>query len=363
VKRFVIGMSLLTLGIAALDTSDWLIPSMSIKSITGLVNRRYYFIERLRKTINLLTRIKERTEQVNSLINKIVKRNIPIFKHERIQYSMNEIIKTRSLKPLFMVWDDFTSYRSIEDELFVEEFTKEIFIITKGIFNDQAIKSHELSAFSPEEILDRIDELFPDTLRSDLTDVQSHIESEQIYQRFYVIQRLFPALTLMHTIHRSKEISIIQYEEKFSDSYICYIIQKIAQQNSLEPLLMLWEDIQQYKHMNERFIKEASLLFFYTYKHFAHQLIPHRGSFDDVVLLYESINSLPIEEILTAIDTIHDILSDQVSEEDERPWGTLLKKHWWIHPVLVGGTLLIKIMQHYGIHETILSFLREQWYS
>ena len=32
-----------------------------------------------------------------------------------------------------MVWDDFITYKSIDDQLLVEEFTKEIFIISRNI--------------------------------------------------------------------------------------------------------------------------------------------------------------------------------------------------------------------------------------
>ena len=161
--------------------------SSTISEHTFLVYRRYYFVARLKKTINLLAHMYQEVSNMQALL---AGRTIDIadilpdeqlyqFKHQLIRSSIKQMRQTRNLKPLFMVWDSFAAYKSLYDELFVEEFSKEIFIITRNtiarmVEHTRVPGPYISDEYMPSSIDERIkaisrmtDHIYGDTLKRD----------------------------------------------------------------------------------------------------------------------------------------------------------------------------------------------------
>lgn len=86
-------------------------------------NLRYYHIQRLLKSIVILTQVNTRylNPLWDCLVQTINKNNIS-FKHEAVQRCLDSILETESFEPLFGLWHHFMAYRFANDSLFLQEF-------------------------------------------------------------------------------------------------------------------------------------------------------------------------------------------------------------------------------------------------
>lgn len=86
-------------------------------------NLRHYHIQRLFKSIALLTKIN--TQYLHPLWDCLVhtiQNNAISFKHKTVQECLSSILQTQSLEPLFSLWRDFMAYKFANDTLFLQEF-------------------------------------------------------------------------------------------------------------------------------------------------------------------------------------------------------------------------------------------------
>lgn len=213
-----------------------------ITRLTSMVKRRYYFVTRLSKTMKLLAKIKKLTLNIDSFFYKDVAKAGGVemlFSHERIRSSVYQIFKMKSLKPLFMVWDDFASYKSIEDELLVVDFTKEIFVITKNTFLEKLFENKRNKVkfrvladslsrvffLPPEFLIDLVcdmtsylagyyeccDEFLDGIIRrctefitpkGELADIKPHVVTEEVGTRYYYVKRLKESFTLLKKLEK-----------------------------------------------------------------------------------------------------------------------------------------------------------------
>lgn len=80
------------------------------------------------------------------------------------------------------------------------------------------------------------------------------------------------------------------------------------------------------------------------------------ATISQIFALYQEIDSLPIEEILTAIDVVSAAMNETFIKQDTdsgTQWKELFTKYWWVQPIIIGGTILLKIVKHY----CLLSYL------
>lgn len=346
--------------------------TVSIAPFSYKVLKRFYLIERLRKTMNVIAEIKEQIDQCAFLAGH---NSIPAKNHS-ITLLNNT---TRTLRPLFMLWEDFSNYKKLNDELFVEEFTREVFVVVKfKLLNDLHKSKLQTKAFCSNfdfvdhvSINTRIDIIaaignflkdetitlhhLHDEIQSIIArqkkrfnDIPKNIESEHILQRLYLIERLRNQTTFLQcfkqlnlnifkkTDFKNKKFKKREFDDQiiFHDHRIQTTIKKMIQTNSLDPLILLLENFYEFVHIdNAEFIRETLITLFITQKNILMNHLPETKDAGTVIIqivhLYNLINSLPIEEILNAIDTLTDALEDVAHEIEAQSPTT----SWWSRSV------------------------------
>ena len=326
---------------------------ITIERPTHLVFRRYYFIARLEKTIKLIKEIVSNAprDEIRKIANCS---EMPIFSHKLVLQAAYRIQQAKSLKPIFVVWDDFSAYKSLEaevvigkDDLFIKEFGQQLFFIAKNILSITkpiVYKTipYDLNAIvsdSPEEILNALDYLIeliqsdsPKALSSHKKmhhDIKIHASSDEINVRFYHLKRLLPIVELIHTIDQIKSpVHKSVYRTK---------------NNEIQHINATWNQIRQYRRIGDKdYIQNFCILLFNVLKSI-HQHDPseatHDGFFGDV----------EIEDILYSLDVIADELNAVVQEYNQqekasfREWITT---YWWI-PLSTLSSIALKILHHH----------------
>lgn len=370
------------------------------------VYRRFYLINRLTNTINLFGNIQKKLHAHTYSGNpqSIFTFDSTVhFSNSRIQELIECLRNNTSFIPLFMVWQDFIAYKALDDQLFIEDFTKEIFIISKNIFLQTASEyvTHKLAtqaidALSMEQLLDEID-IFTDSIThtekyhrptsvqqllikiaqhddtsSSYRDIKklAHIDDVIIY--FYYIQRLSKTIRLLsyliekkyhfHAAPIKKTNSCAIYDTvTFTHYKNIACIKAMNANHSVTPLLELLQEVTRYRHIqNSTFIKELLMLTTLTCKSIVEDTCYitdrnlKKSTLDTIISLGQKLDQLPISELLDTIDMLTEELPAFLEKYEFRStltWKAWLKKYWWIPPI---------ILAWFGL-KTIVKFQRKTY--
>lgn len=353
---------------------------LAINDQTFLVYRRYYFIARLDRTIKLLAKFSQDAKaplvplRSRHVIDDLMHTpEMQQFNHELVKNSIASMYQLRSLKPLFMVWDTFKSYKSLKDDLFVEDFSKEIFIITRTIaqhlHNEDSIKSlpMDLDIVCRCDAISRLTEYIENYMHgvetylslpergTNVSDLALNIHTDEVAFRYYALRRLDEAVQLMQNM--SPEI-----QKKLQDA-------AIAAANRSEPhkalrqrtLAQLWDDCKQYK-----FIDDASFIHAFAVRvslmlHASQQpeelevSAPARKvNYAQLMQIYQQINKMPIEEILNGIDflvTNASAISNSY-QQSGLSFTQWIKEYWWAPPMMIATVIFQCVKFYYKKYHT-----------
>jgi hypothetical protein len=349
--------------------SEQSIDNATINRGTYLTFRRYYFISRLEKTMRLLLKIQSAHRQPFRNFRSDIF-DVSMFHDKRIIRSLKRIEELRNLKPLFMIWEDFVAYKSLEDDVFIEDFSKEIFVVTRKVLsslneygNVDHLALHELPHTTPnktEQLLDAIDQIThalqqivpPQTaqIRSQLPlhhasplDLKSEVATDEIALRFYYIQRLQKAIELLRKTPNDKPYHTIDYQAFSKSGGVATVLRAMQETSSPNPMMHQWDDMKEYKFIdNIKFVKEFASVVFIALRHVYTN--PGGSLFDET-----HIENMSIDQILHAID----IITDQVSNSSQayttgesstfQEW---FDQYWWAIPLTI-GTIAVRLAYYY----------------
>lgn len=316
----IFAMMVLTTKIFALDeqpTIDQFIEQeigLPAIKFANLVTQRYYYLSRV--------------------LDLISNRQTKKFKH--IDSSKTEKMDQFTLKPLFMVWEDFVLFRNLESQIFVEEFTKEILIIQKRTFDNS---NHEEKAPKQLRILNSIPMYIE---KNDNTiDLESFVNFNEVAVRFYFNQRLTKILNLLQSIERyhSKYLKTIS-QENFYHSYlfkhksIKTCIESIIKYNSLIPLFMLSDNLKNFSEIKSNdILKEFMVLLSIPLKILIEQT-QNKTKFYSA----NDLNGIPLENITEILDDMYEQVKKLFPELLQKPSVQNNKYYtylYWIVPPLV----------------------------
>jgi hypothetical protein len=367
--------------------------AIEISSFTELIYKRYYFIARLEKIIDFYQLFATDPHcNINLFFadNDAIQTTIYLFKHEAIKHSLDEMCSRHSFAPLVALWHDFIAYKFLDDEIFLEDFTKLILILSKKIFF-HIIPREQLATELPHNhvIFSAENDLSTDIKRIDYTDALirhlqekenpcnvikstnlsiDHIKhgyTQSVSKRFYYIQRLkHPIATLLecnrlffHCFQHSDAVCGIDTKSSFSHEYIKECIKTIETTKALDSLLYLWNDFEHYKLVeDEQFVHEFLKIIFIIQKNIVFYTAKNKINFslDYFIMIYENIDSLPLEELLNAIDLLtHELpaISQKFELDSDMTWRQWFRKYWWAPP-LVAGTIVLKFLIIYKAIKT-----------
>lgn len=185
-----------------------------------------------------------------------------------------------------------------------------------------------------------------------------------IIMRRYYIQRLTQSIYFLSLLDTQKydycPCNIITQNKCFQIDCISFMhpkinicIKRMLLTTSLNPLLSLLQEIQQYRYLNdERLMYELILLIFTVHKQILFSACEANGDFlktitlNDIILISEKINQLPIAEVLSAIDMLITELPPFLEKYEfntKISWKEWLKKYWWVPPIF-GAWFALKVL-------------------
>lgn len=165
-------------------------------TISNAVLKRLYRIARLEKICTHFFAAPYAQQNFLSRVTELM----PALKHDHIRSAVARADETATMQPLHKLWQEICAYRFLDDELFIEEFSRVLYALlahTKG------------GPATP----------------SSLSIAEKEIDALAIARRFYLIQRLRHAITACCATHDKADPALMV-------------------------MLALWDDIQQYKNID-----------------------------------------------------------------------------------------------------------------
>ncbi len=131
--------------------------------------------------------------------------------------------------------------------------------------------------------------------------------------------------------------------------------QKMSTTKNLDALINLLDDFSEFIYLNDdEFARESMIMLFLVEKNIIiNHAIENKSpiTLDQVIALYEVIESLPIEKLLEAIDLLGKAFSDildQTEESSGNSWSTIFKENWWSMP-MAGVFFIFKLWKFFNV--------------
>lgn len=352
------------------------------------VHARTYFILRVKKGMQFLRYYtKNNTIPLTHISVDMLNEKIH---HVSVRSAMHDYIETQSIKPLLHVWDDIASYRSLDDYELTREFGCILVLLMAHIiererFGDPCMVDtipaiyDTLWTFSPEDQFNYLcyylacltgnkDGCFYQEYMQDQWGDTKSGESvgggytESITCRLYYQKRLTRMYKVIEYSARNTVALGVTYTNvtlAFSHPRIRACMQAIEEQQSLGPLMELWDEFKEYHFINDDlFLKEFLIATVVVVNLMKNSLAPHvpsekLGSLPDFLFrMYDKIYALPLEEILSTIDLLAEELPTMI--QTYRPdcslgWSAWVRKYFWSMPIdcmRVGIKVLLKFKDY-----------------
>lgn len=366
---------------------------VEVSRFTELINMRTYFMYRLKPAVTILETIEKNSTQYAWLWNnqgQDVLSNINDFFSFTDYRICNAIIlmkKRQSFSPLLHVWNDFIRYKHLNNEQFLEDFSKLLLAIAKNIlmglvphkYNfyryaimnschnalqqsalylipcldkviENIIKTFEMRNCNDEETLRAFEsEKFMVYHEFDFIQITSFTEA--LHKRRYFMRRLE---TIMDIIIKNSDQAEYWFEVfdikkanyRFSnklvinhpDVQVCK--EQMEFEQSIHPLVTLWEDISNFKHIgDDQYLHDFSLLVFVALKNNIIQQASQGNQnvttlMYDLQMFHDQLTTLHSEKLLEVLDTLYEQItlleSIKLQESTSIDWVSNLKNMVYI---------------------------------
>ncbi len=323
---------------------------VSGKTFKQLIAKRFYFVQRLSRLIEIVKKLEQIEKKEKKLYfndSFFSSLHDEPFKHLVIKNALQDAKKIQSLDPLLYVWHEFSSFKALNDTLFVQEFTKVIFIISSVLskkIKKSSLKKDLLCSFVHNSCYKSF--------------LEQSVDAEILALRFYILKRLAVPIEQIKSfiLKNNKNIDSIKFLNdiigKISSPLLKKTIEKVVEKQSFLPLVSLWQEVEHYGNVyNGIFLKELLICIAtvqYSIISFSDISI-RKTSFENYQELYNLLNKLPLKEILDVIDLCTKDLEPLLIEYELRSnmsWSTWMKKYWWLAPVLT-SFVVVKLLKLY----------------
>jgi len=260
----------------------------AISHLTGAVYHRFYLIKRLSCPIEVLKR--DCCIGAQSTLHHI---NESLLINAHIKQCLTAIKRTNDISPFLELWRDFSRYKYIQDNAFEREFITMTILLYKSM--------------SPQSNSHKIVE--------NIACNQDEFHTDAIARYFYLIERLNEPIATLKSLNKSFAYSTIgssnfdfsNVMESFTNNHIKEYIRNIHGKKNLTPVMQAWEDLQQYKYINEDcYLKELTLFIMLLYKKVTARNNNAQEQIEILLHQYEKLDKIPMEEMLEVIDQATD---------------------------------------------------------
>jgi hypothetical protein len=169
--------------------------------------------------------------------------------------------------------------------------------------------------------------------------------------------------TLKKFCDNSCGVGLVDLESFFKDnSAIAYhhelirlALKKVAITSSLNPLFECWKIFKkEYRIEEELYLHEYSILIFLAYKNILVRFAIAKVSIAEIITLSAQIASLPIDQVLTALEHCYNqfmIILHQYGLQPGLSLAAWLRQYWWVPPVVL-ISMLYSIVSHFLLGRT-----------
>jgi hypothetical protein len=302
---------------------------ISISKRCESIHRQKYLTLRLKRVIGLLRLMPAQTTR------NLLHIDPTEFRHPMIIDTVTNIQKQHSLDPLFASWESLAGFQHVDDPLFSREFTELIFVIQRQLVQ----RSGESNA-----------NMFPSMSGIDaLLTLEETTYTEAMATRYYYAKRIEKSMNALKNIRCGRQIFFEKDGDgrftptrfhAFEHPEIQHCIEQMDHQNSLAPLLWLFDSFEKMKCLqDEQFLKEFLLLSLAIQYNIGMHSSGTKGALREKTIqeasnIYRAnLNKLPIEEILGAINKIGEELPPLIEQYDltnsNLTWRQVWQKHRW----------------------------------
>ncbi len=312
---------------------------MHIQRRTDKIYHRYYLIKRLKPSIALL-----HNENVQHLI-AFEKLDPILFRLPQMQTIVEQIVNDKTLDSLFELWDKFLAYQYLYSTIFVNEFIDLVYCLYGLIGQIKPIKtvSFPLSLEHKLCIVDQcVREVEGDVKCSKKFTNQEldKVTTDSVAKRFFIIKRLQKSVHFLHYLQENikhpfkrkdiqrvfdDETGLLSEIEHFSHDRVRECIEEMCKRKDLKPLLHVCQEFKQYRFaQDDTFLQEMLMNIFLVYKSLLFKDLSAQTEqvvmieMNQVLELYENLETLPLDETLEAIDVVTDKLIAIQAFESQR---------------------------------------------
>lgn len=263
---------------------------IQINSFTLKVQQRYYYLARLAPIHDVLEYIKNEPTIAYSYDYTVTLLHPT---HPHIRHCVEDLQKTQSFEPLFELWDEFKAYKFIDDHECLAQYAALVCTIV-------------------QQIMETLELEFADDAQRALNAVQKTtrtapcvISSHDVAYRYYLLKRLKNVTQLLKHCSLAKyRYALCSSLPAWTNTKIVICAKTIEQTQSLDSLLDLLKELEQYAHINDIvFMHELLELILFIEQHgLAPYYLPKKK---ELCAHYEhAIDGLTIEELLQSIDIL-----------------------------------------------------------
>lgn len=301
---------------------------MFIQKRTNNIYHRYYLTKRLKSSILLL-----RSKRVQQLI-AFEQLDPALFRQPKMQKTVVAIMTDKSLDALFSVWDDFCMYQHLYSSLFENELIELIYYICDLIQPYRTVRS-QLSLEQKLYVIDQaVDEAYFNKRSSGRMPERDidEVTTDLVAKRFFIIKRLQKSMNFLEYLQQKSQDIFMQKEpyqripledntgllaelEHFSHDRVRECIEQMCERKNLDPLLRMCKEFKQYRFaQDDTFLQEMLMNIFLVYKSLLFKDLSAQTEqvvmteMNQVLEIYENLESLPLDETLEAIDIVTDKL-------------------------------------------------------
>lgn len=261
---------------------------VSLSSFTTAVHQRYYFIARLEPVHNLIKALHcscvISVQDFESLTHIAPQ-------HPKIIDCIAALQQSLTCDALLELWHEVTSYKYLTNDQFAKEYTTLVALVSHQLVT----LMHDQLSPTDQKILASLCTRAP----------KKEVSSTDVTFRYYLLKRLKKVHTLLrHCAHAPCVYTITPYLGDCTDRKVLQCAQDIEACHSLEPLLQLLREVEQFQSIeNVAFIHELLQLILVTEQHaLAPFYLPRKR---ELCAHYEhEIEGLSLEEILKSIDIL-----------------------------------------------------------
>ncbi len=142
---------------------------------------------------------------------------------------------------------------------------------------------------------------------------------------------------------------------KFEHELVCLCHNKIKQKNKIEPLVETWQEYKEFKAVdNITFLKEFCTFILIIYKNFLIKVLPQASKnipIAEIISIYKQSLNLPIEQLIEAIDLLHNKIIQIFENVENQPDLSLQQwiiKNWHIPFAILSGIITLIVNKIYN---------------